>query len=220
MLKPLLTSALLVSSLLSCAAVTPTEPTIQDIPEEIPVKTQEDFIQEKSMPLEVVPPPEGITLEVIPPPLEQEEVAAVNYPFLVMRPTGKTNNFGNPIFEVAMFANGKLQHRVLTVSGRAHTQTRSRNVAGNEAPLPNGKYRVSTNVIPGTHPEVGGRFLPITPMFSTNRSALGFHVDPSFNRDPKEDGTSGCIGTTTVAERDLLFDFVRRYKPQYLQVNI
>ena len=48
----------------------------------------------------------------------------------------------------------------------------------------------------GTHPEVGGRFLPIEPLFPTGRYALGIHYDPSFQKTNGEDGTVGCIALT------------------------
>jgi hypothetical protein len=234
-LKPLLTSLLLTSSLLSCAAAKQdvikqdsilvpeanppitkpaptsnfgdTEPTFnQNLQDNPPLPTEDGAV-----PITVEPPPADTT---------QEEVSAVTYPYLVMRPTGKVNSYGNPIYQVAIFNNGRLVSSVNAVTGRAHTQNRNRNVAGTEAPLPNGQYRVATNWVGGTDPEVGGRFLPITPLFSTGRSALGFHVDPSYNKNKKEDGTAGCIGLTTTAERDLLFKFVQEYKPRYLKVAI
>ena len=63
-------------------------------------------------------------------------------------------------------------------------------------------------------------FLPISPMFSTGRSALGIHVDPSYNRDPQEDGTSGCIGLTNPADFKSLWSDLKRYQIRDLQVAI
>jgi hypothetical protein len=57
-------------------------------------------------------------------------------------------------------------------------------------------------------------------MFSTGRSALGFHVDPSYNKDPKEDGTSGCIGLTNAADFRSFWSDVQRYQIRDLQVAI
>lgn len=166
-------------------------------------------------------PPENIPITVEPPPnMELEEIVVANYPYMEMRPTGRSNNFGNPIYTVVMYSEGKVIHRVDAVTGRAHTQNKNRDVAGTEAPLPNGKYLISRKIIPGTHPEVGGLFLPITPVFRTSRSELGFHVDPSYNTNITEDGTSGCIGTTTIIERDILFNYVKKYNPRYLKVDI
>lgn len=164
--------------------------------------------------------PTAIPIEVIPPPESAVEVSVASYPYLLMRPSGQSNQFGNPIYTIVMFANGREVGRVNSVTGRAHTQSRNRHQPGTEAPLPNGKYRVSTSWIPGSIAEAGSKFLPISPMFSTGRTELGFHVDPSFNKNPKEDGTAGCIGLTTVAEREQLFEFVRKHKPAYLNVQI
>jgi hypothetical protein len=239
MIKPSLTGLLLLSTMLSCAAVNPNavtdetitqinqEPTIQTPTkpapdsnfgqyEAEPLETPSNTPTEEGIPLTVVDPPPGMELEVI----ESEPTAVASYPYLTMRNSGQLNRYGNPIYVVAMYDKGRLIGTVKAVTGRAHTQQRNRNVAGTEAPLPNGQYRVATNWIGGTHPEVGGRFLPITPLFSTGRTALGFHVDPSYNEDKKEDGTAGCIGLTTVAERDLLFNFVQQHKPKYLQVAL
>ena len=63
-------------------------------------------------------------------------------------------------------------------------------------------------------------FLPISPLFSTGRSALGFHVDPSYNKDPKEDGTSGCIGLTNPADFKSLWSNIQQYQIKELQVAI
>lgn len=161
-----------------------------------------------------------IQLQVIEPVEQQQEVAVVaSYPHMTMTSTGQRNRFGNPVYQINMYGSGgKLVGTVKAVSGRASTQGLNRHIPNREAPLPNGKYAISTQVIPGTEPEVGGLFLPITPLFSTGRSALGFHVDPSYNRDAKEDGTAGCVGTTTVQERNFLFTYVRNYRPRYFVV--
>lgn len=242
MIKPSLTGLLLMGTLLSCAAVNPNKvddktiteinqgPTPSELTKPAPdsnfgqyeaepqefLGAPESTTTEEGIPITVVDPPPGMELEVI----ESEPTAAVNYPHLTMRNSGQRNRYGNPIYVVAMYDKGRLMGTVNAVTGRAHTQQRNRNVAGTEAPLPNGQYRVATNWIGGTHPEVGGRFLPITPLFSTGRTALGFHVDPSYNKDKKEDGTAGCIGLTSVAERDRLFNFVQQHKPKYLQVAL
>lgn len=235
-MKNLLTILFLAGTLFSCAAAKPPESLEAELlssPVEKPSPTK-DFGKETPQTIEdlsATPDPEGITITVVPPPkgtaLElidnpplEEEVAAATYPYMVMRRSGKTNNYNNPIYEVVLFANGRALAKVNAVTGRAHTQGLNRNIAGNESPLPNGRYSVSSTWIGGSHPEVGGKFLPITPLFQTNRSALGFHVDPSYNKNKKEDGTAGCIGLTTVTERDLLFQYAAQYKPRYLQVQI
>lgn len=139
---------------------------------------------------------------------------------LKMVSTNRLNVIGNPIYEIKMYKDGVNVGSVYGVSGRAWTQTRDRHVAGNESPLPNGRYSVSRSPIAGLDVEVGSLFLPVTPLFRTGRSALGFHVDPSYNKNNGEDGTAGCIGLTSVSERDQLFKFVKQNQVAYLDVSI
>lgn len=216
--------ALSLCSLLSCAA-TPQQSSQSYV--RIETKTSPPIEYKESIPViepaETFPTPQPI--KVIPPPPSAEADPEVDadlpsYAFLQMVSTGTTNRFGNPIYKVLLYHNRQLVRELLAVSGRAHTQQKNRDIAGTEAPLPNGRYRVAKHWVPGTIPEVGGKFLAISPMFRTGRSALGFHVDPSYNKDPKEDGTAGCIAFTTVEQRDYLFSFVQRYHPQYLDVQI
>jgi hypothetical protein len=74
--------------------------------------------------------------------------------------------------------------------------------------------------VPGAVPEVGKTFISIYPRFETGRSDLGIHVDPSFNKRNGSDGTSGCIGLTTSADRDAINEFVTKYHPHNLAVSI
>ena len=68
--------------------------------------------------------------------------------------------------------------------------------------------------------EVGGRFLPVYPRFSTGRTALGIHYDPSYNKGNGEDGTAGCIGLSSRQNFATLLSFVETHKPQLLIVDI
>lgn len=140
--------------------------------------------------------------------------------YMTLVPTGQTNVLNNPLYELRLYANGQLVNRFITVSGRTHTQNRNRHQSGTEAPLPNGRYKVSKTVVPGTIVEAGDRFLPIQPLFRTGRTFLGFHVDPSFEKKNGEDGTSGCIGLVSRQDLDQLISFVRTYQPQFLDVKI
>lgn len=79
----------------------------------------------------------------------------------------------------------------LTLSGRANTQSLDRNVANEGAPSPNGEYTIGS-LTNGLHSETGGVFIPYEPNFETERSALGFHIDPSWGLTNGEDGTIGC----------------------------
>jgi hypothetical protein len=140
--------------------------------------------------------------------------------YMTLTPTGMTNALGNPIYELRLYVNGNSVGTYNTVAGRAYTQNRNRHQAGTEAPLPDGKYQVARTSVAGTIPEAGDRFLAIQPLFRTGRSALGIHYDPSFEKNNGEDGTSGCIGLTNRLELDEVLNYVRTYRPQYLEVNI
>jgi hypothetical protein len=167
------------------------------------------------------PAPGGIPIEVIPPPEPGVNPVAVEaYPSIYLIPTDRRNGLGNPIYSLELYdSTGLRVASVPAVSGRSYSQNRDRNVSGTKAPLPNGQYRLAHQTIPGTVPEVGGVFLPIKPMFATGRTDLGIHWDPSFNK-PKEDGTDGCIGTIDKEGREVVLDFIRRYRPTYLYVMI
>ena len=138
----------------------------------------------------------------------------------VKTPESGVNQIGNPLYTLELYMNGKSINSLTAVSGRVNTQNRDRNRSGTHAPLPDGVYSVSNYLTNGTIPEVGGKFMPITPRFSTGRSALGIHYDPSFNKNNGEDGTSGCIALTSKADRDLVYNFVLTYKPKTLVVEI
>jgi hypothetical protein len=149
-----------------------------------------------------------------------QELAKVNGVYMELVPSARRNAFGNPIYSLRLWQGGQLVASYDAVSGRSHTQGRNRHVAGTQAPLPNGQYRVSRNTQPGAVPEVGGIFLPISPTFRTGRSQLGIHYDPSYEKNRKEDGTSGCIGLTNREDRDAVLRFVRQRRPQFLFVRI
>ena len=140
--------------------------------------------------------------------------------FMTLTATGQTNTLKNPLYKLRLYADGKLVDSFTTVSGRTFTQTKSRHQSGTEAPLPDGKYTVANSTIPGAIAEAGEHFLPIQATFKTGRSALGFHVDPSFEKSNGEDGTAGCIGLTSTEDLDKLLSFVDTYKPEFLDVKI
>jgi L,D-transpeptidase catalytic domain len=138
------------------------------------------------------------------------------------------NKYNNPVYALHLCVGGKELKSYEVVTGRSFTQNKNRNKSGTHSPLPDGRYRMSNALTPGLVAEVGRvdglgvrqPFLPISPMFSTGRSALGFHVDPSYNKDPKEDGTSGCIGLTNAADFRSFWSDVQRYQIRDLQVAI
>ena len=153
-------------------------------------------------------------------PLTSTEEILAEETVLKLTPTSKKNAVGNPIYQLDLFVNGKRIKSYETLTGRHDTQQKDRHVSGTEAPLPNGKYLVFHNIVPGTHPEVGGRFLPIEPLFTTGRSALGFHYDPSYEKTNGEDGTAGCIAFTNREQLDNFLTDLNMHKFQSLIVDI
>jgi hypothetical protein len=151
---------------------------------------------------------------ISPPPLSG------NYLRLVRDPSKGTNDNGNPIYTLEAYVGGERYQTFSAVSGIASSQQFDRNIGSNHAPLPDGLYRVSDQIVPGAVPEVGKTFIGIYPQFQTNRSDLGIHVDPSFNKKNGSDGTSGCIGLTTTTDRDAINEFVAKYHPRNLYVSI
>lgn len=113
--------------------------------------------------------------------------------------SGFANEQNNPILAVEVYVDEELVRRYNALNGRAHTQDLDRNVAGIEAPSPNGVYTIMPETV-GYHDETGGVFRPYEPTFQTQRSLLGFHIDPSWGLDNGEDGTIGCTAFKTLDE--------------------
>jgi hypothetical protein len=143
-----------------------------------------------------------------------------NYLKLVRSYHLRTNDIGNPIYTLETYIDGRKIRSFNVVSGTANTQNIDRNTGNNFAPLPDGNYEVSDRVIPGMVFEVGETFIGIFPRFTTNRTGLGIHLDRSFNKRNGYDGTAGCIGITTLADRRAIDDFVTKYRPHSLFVSI
>jgi hypothetical protein len=144
-----------------------------------------------------------------------------NHAYLRLVPSkgGKTNRLGNPIYKLEAYVGSKRYRIFNAVTGRAYTQRKNRDRHDSAAPLPDGVYRVSDVILPGTH-ELGRTFVAIYPRFKTNRNKMGIHLDPSYNKRNKEDGTSGCIGLTSQLDRDDFNQYVRKYHPRNLIVRI
>ncbi|WP_310410271.1 hypothetical protein [Chamaesiphon sp. OTE_8_metabat_110] len=143
-----------------------------------------------------------------------------NYLRLVRDPGKGTNDVGNPIYTLEAYVGGQKYQTFDVVSGTARSQNADRDRGNNAAPLPDGLYAVSSQIIPGDTLEVGKTFIGIFPQFETGRNSLGIHLDRSFNQTNGYDGTAGCIGMTTPADRDAINEFVLKYRPQKLSVNI
>jgi len=129
----------------------------------------------------------------------------------------------DPIWKLALVdQTGKELGTLKALSGRANRQTSNRNQGGNKSPLPSGVYSIDHYGIergPFDDPELGkGFWVPITPMFSTGRSDLGFHQDPSWGKMNGESGTSGCIGLDSAESTSQLVQWIKRYQIRKLVV--
>jgi hypothetical protein len=157
----------------------------------------------------------------------RQDIAAIsrpplsgNYLRLVRDPNRGTNDVGNPLYILEAYVRGEKYQTFTAVSGTARSQNFNRNRGNNSAPLPDGSYNVSSQIVAGTQYEVGKTFIGIYPSFQTSRTDLGIHLDRSFNQQNGFDGTAGCIGIATVAERDAINEFVAKYHPRNLFVKI
>ncbi len=141
----------------------------------------------------------------------------------VTRTDRKVERTHDPIWDVQLVVNGQPIQTLEAVVGRANKQQVNRHIAGTEAPLPPGQYRIDQGGIAGgpyDNPELGsGLWIPVTPLFRTGRSALGFHQDPSWGLLNGESGTSGCIGFRRADETQTLVDWIRRYNIRSLVVT-
>lgn len=143
-----------------------------------------------------------------------------NYLRLISDASKGKNSIGNPIYTLEAYVNGRKEREFKVVSGTATTQNNNRHRGNNFAPLPDGLYDVSDRIVPGQTLEVGRTFISIFPKFETSRNELGIHLDRSFDRNNGYDGTAGCIGMTNQADRDAINEFVTKYRPRNLFVNI
>lgn len=129
----------------------------------------------------------------------------------------------DPIWTLQLVANGQVVDTLPALTGRFNRQTANRHVAGNKSPLPKGAYsidRIGIDRGPFYDPELGkGYWVPITPLFNTGRSALGFHQDPSWGKGNGESGTSGCVGLESPEATAKLVDWIKHYNVQTLVVE-
>lgn len=129
----------------------------------------------------------------------------------------------DPIWNLQLVSNGNVLGTLPALTGRAYRQTANRHTAGNKSPLPPGRYAIDHYGIaaaPFDDPELGkGFWVPITPLFNTARSALGFHQDPSWGKTNGESGTSGCIGLESPAATAQLVEWIKHYNIRLLTVE-
>lgn len=145
--------------------------------------------------------------------------------FLVLKKTDETiKETKDPIWSLQLVNNRNIVLETLpALTGRASRQSADRNTAGNKSPLPKGTYRIDRLGIaaaPFGDPELGrGYWVPVTPLFSTGRSALGFHQDPSWGKLNGESGTSGCIGLQSAEATTKLVTWIKHYNITKLVVE-
>ena len=146
-------------------------------------------------------------------------------PFLVLKKSSQTiKSTKDPVWTLQLISkDGTVLDSLQAVTGRASRQTANRHVAGTKAPLPIGEYRIDRTGIergPFGDPELGrGYWVPITPLFNTGRSDLGFHVDPSWGKLNGESGTSGCIGLQSVDATVKLVTWIKHFNVSKLTVQ-
>lgn len=142
---------------------------------------------------------------------------------LLIRTKETVKQTKDPIWKLQLVANGQVLDSMPALTGRASKQTANRNIAGNKSPLPPGKYSIDRYGIaraPFDDPELGkGFWVPVVPLFTTNRSALGFHQDPSWGKLNGESGTSGCIGLESPEATAKLVSWIKHYNIQLLSVE-
>ncbi len=153
-------------------------------------------------------------------------------PVIQLKPTSslirisKTGEFvdstRDPIWRVELVVGGKTVDSVQALIGRSGKQSADRHVAGNRSPLPTGRYQIVRESIergPFDDYELGsGYWIPVEPLFSTGRSSLGFHQDPSWGKQNGESGTSGCVGLKTAADTRKVADWIKQYNVHTVQV--
>lgn len=141
----------------------------------------------------------------------------------VIKTSKNVSSTNDPIWRVELVVNDKVVDYVDALIGRSYRQNSNRNISGNKSPLPIGTYSIDSLGIskaPFDDPELGrGYWIPIIPLFSTGRSVLGIHQDPSWGKTNGESGTSGCIGLKSAEETEKVENWIRKYKIHTLTVQ-
>jgi len=124
--------------------------------------------------------------------------------YLFVHPTGRTNRAGQPVLAIRGYKDGRQLFAVEAVSGATGIGG-DRTTSGRQGMLPEGKWTVARDTIPGSGAGVGDKFLSLTPTFGGhNRSAIGIHWDAS-----KSGVTPGSLATFNIQDRDKIYNFVR-----------
>lgn len=128
--------------------------------------------------------------------------------------TNKVLSNGDPVWILQVVDNkNRVKESFEVVSGKKNSQQKNRNTPDNESPLPSGIYSVDKKNIekgPFPNPELGsGYWIPLRPLFSTNRTDLGIHQDPSWGLMNEHSGTAGCIGMKSAEETASLVQLIK-----------
>lgn len=128
---------------------------------------------------------------------------------------------GERILSLALIRDGKVIKQIQAVSGKADVQyfrLGPASKAGSREPLPQGVYRVgAVDRGTGLPAAMGTTFIPVTPLFSTNRSGIGIHHDA--DRNVGGAGTIGCLGILDKNSTNTVADFVTTHRVTKLVVD-
>lgn len=152
--------------------------------------------------------------------LNNAEITSIPGAKIVATQTGHQVGGGLNIYRTELLnENNEIVDTVRCVSGRLGLQIPS-DEEGSQTPLPFGIYTFdSPGLVEDAPGEFGGVWSAITPTFPTNRAGLGLHYDPSALAYVSQTGTSGCLATPTIEEREIMTEFILEYKPTHLIVQ-
>lgn len=125
--------------------------------------------------------------------------------------SGQTDEYGNEFLNVELVENGQVVDRVQAVSGRPGRQnfrTAAQSREGSHEPLPEGTYSLGTPEFDANsfgNEALGGMWIGIDPNQSTERTALGIHVDGDRTAKP---GTEGCLGFIRIEDGRKVSDWI------------
>lgn len=148
------------------------------------------------------------------------EILAIPGAKIISTQTAEQIGGGLQVYQTKLIDHkGIIINTVRCVSGRIGKQIPS-DEAGTQTPLPFGIYTFDApGIVEDAPGEFGGVWSAITPTFPTQRVGLGVHYDPSALLSVSETGTSGCLATPTIEEREIMTTFILDYQPSHLIVK-
>ncbi|MEY3066720.1 MAG: hypothetical protein RLZZ532_3512, partial [Cyanobacteriota bacterium] len=148
------------------------------------------------------------------------EILAIPGAKIISTQTEEQIGGGLQVYQTKLLDNtGTIINTVRCVSGRIGQQIPS-DISGSQTPLPFGIYTFDApGIVEDAPGEFGGVWSAITPTFPTERAGLGVHYDPSALLSVSETGTSGCLATPTIEEREIMTTFILEYQPTHLIVK-